>query len=134
MIKIKLRIKINFREIVIKEKRYKAEISEKDNQMVEVLLRNWNHKSKAKGDKSVESNWLIYPKKVWSKDIVYKTYWGSGSHLQIKSTIKNTKKIYWWDKMDKNVRKMYFNCEICTRRAKIKEKMAYKIYWILLSK
>ena len=51
MTKIKLRIKRNFRDIVMNGKRYKAEIREKDNQKIEVLLGNWSHKSKTKDDK-----------------------------------------------------------------------------------
>ena len=86
-----------------------------------MLLRNWSQKSRAKGDKEkeVETNWLIYPKKYEVIEIIYKAHWGSGSHRQIKRTIVEIKKLgYWWDKMDKNVREMYFNYEICAERTK----------------
>ena len=54
----------------MKGKRYKAEIREKDNQKIEVLLRNWSHKSRTKDYKEEEeAMWLIYPKKAWSKGI-----------------------------------------------------------------
>ena len=68
MKKIKLRIK-KFREIVMKGKRYEAEIREKNNQRIEVLLRNWSHKSRTKDDK--EAIRLIYPKKYEAKEINY---------------------------------------------------------------
>ena len=113
----------------MKGKRYKAEIREKDNQKIEVLLRNWSHKSRTKDYKEEEeAMWLIYPKKHEAKELIYKAHWGSGSHLHIKRTVEEIKKLgYWWDKMEKDVREMYFNCEICAGRTKKpKKKMAYK--------
>ena len=93
--------KRNFREIVMKRKRYKAEIWEKDNQKIEVLLRNLSHKSRIKDYKDEEAIWLIYQKKYEAKELIYKAHWGSGSHLHIKCTGEEIKKLgYWWDKME----------------------------------
>ena len=75
MTKIKLRIKKEILEIVMKGKRYKAEIREKDNQKIEVLLRNWSHKSRTKDYKEEEeAMWLIYPKKHEAKELIYKAH------------------------------------------------------------
>ena len=59
---------------------------------------------------------------------MYKAHWWLGFHLQIKRTVEEIKKFgYWWDKVNKDVREIYFDCEICAGRTqKPKKKMAYK--------
>ena len=61
--------------------------------MVEVLLRNWSHKSKAKGEKKISIKIANLSKKYEAKEIIYKTHWESESHYQIKRIIIETKKI-----------------------------------------
>ena len=129
--------KRNFREIIMKGKRYKAEIREKDNQKIEVLLRDWSHKSRTKGDKEEEEAiWIIYSIKYEAKEIIFKAHWGWESHLQIKSTVEKIKKSgYWWDKMDKDIREMYFNCEICAGKTKkLKRRLHINILITIIQK
>ena len=93
-----------------------------------MLLRNWRHKSRTKDYKEEEEAiWLIYPKKHEAKELIYKVHWGSESHFHIKRTVEEIKKLgYWWDKMEKDVREINFNCEICARRTKKPKKKEYK--------
>ena len=59
---------------------------------------------------------------------MHKAHWGSGSHLKIDSTVEAIKDLgYCWEKMQKDVRELYFNCEIWDGRTKKpKKKIAYK--------
>ena len=65
----------NLKRIVMKGKRYKAKIREKDNQKIEVLLRNWSYKSWTKDYKDEEEAiLLIYSKKHEAKELIYKSH------------------------------------------------------------
>ena len=59
---------------------------------------------------------------------MHKTHWGSGSHLKIDRTVEAIKDLgYCWEKMQKDVRELYFNCEIWAGRTKKPiKKFAYK--------
>ena len=59
---------------------------------------------------------------------MHKAHWGSGFHLKIDRTVEAIKDLgYCWEKMQKDVRELYFNCEIWAGRTKKpKKKIAYK--------
>ena len=59
---------------------------------------------------------------------MHKAHWGSEPHLKIDCTVEAIKDLgYCWEKMQKDVRELYFNCEIVIGRTKKpKKKIEYK--------
>ena len=50
---------------------------------------------------------------------MHKAHWGSGSHLKIDRTVEAIKDLgYCWEKMQKDVRELYFNYETWASRTK----------------
>ena len=67
--------KSNFRDIVTKGIRYKAEIKTIDKKEVKLLFRNCNYiKSTNKEEKKSKDKWLIHPKKYEAKEIMHKVH------------------------------------------------------------
>ena len=84
-------------------------------------MRNWNYNNAIKNEygSKKSDNWMIYPRVYKVNDIYFKAHWGSGSHLSIERTIEAIKGLgYRWDKMEKDVRELFYRWEACAGRTK----------------
>ena len=121
--------KRNFRVIVVKGIWYKAEIKTIDKKEVKLLFRNLNYVINTnKDEETTKDKWYIHPRKYEVKEIMHKAHWGSRSHLKIDYTVETIKDLgYCWEKMQKDIRVLYFNCEIWAGwTKKPKKKIEYK--------
>ena len=96
-----------------------------------LFFRNWNYiKSTNKEEENTKNKWLIHPRKYEVQEIMHKAHWGSGPHLKIDRTVEAIKNLgYCWEKMQKDVRELYFNCEIWDGRTKKNQKNCIQAYW-----
>ena len=65
----------------------------------------------------MKEEWYIIPIELEAEEIIYQNHTKHGFHLKVNPTLKEIKKSgYYWNNIEKDIRKFYFKCPICEIR------------------